>query len=231
MKCSWFLLCFFFFLKHGLKPKFPSDHVPLYLKNKTQYKIPKSAKTKFKGKWNQKVSQHFSLSGVVGVRRLAVKLHQLYIKSPKEKEELFLHRSTSEDTLICRRSVKLLDPWPWIRFPSDDDDDDAAAAGSFLAAVPECRWTRRGAAVLFKEGFLSGAEVLAGFAAPPLPESGLPPPVALVSPEAVSVCSSWEADPKRRCSSVSAASANMESAGVRRLQESQHSLLYPGMEQ
>lgn len=215
------------FLRHGLKQKFPSDHVPLCLKIKTPYKIWKSAKAKFKGKWNQKVSQHFSLSGVVGVRRLAVKLHQLYIKSPEEEEELFLHLSTSEYAASCGWSVGLLDPWPWTGLPSGDD----ATAGSLLAAVFVCRGTRRGAAVLFHGDFLSGAGVLAGFAAPPWPEPCLPPRVMLVATEAVNVCSSWEADRKRRCSSVSAASANMESAPLRRLQESQHSLLYPGMEQ
>lgn len=219
------------FLRHELKQKLPSDHVPLYFKIKTHYKIWKSAKAKFKGKWNQKVSQHFSLSGVVGVRRLAVKLHQLYIKSPAEEEELFLHLSTSEDAVSCGRSVGLLNHWSSIGFPSGDDDDDDAAAGSFLVAVFACRGTRRGAAVLFGGDFLSAAGVLTGFAAPPLPEPCLAPRVPLFSTEAVNVCSSWEADPKRRCSSASAASANMESAPVRRLQESQHSLLYPGMEQ
>ena len=216
-----------FFFRLESKQKFPSDHVPLTFNIKTHYKIWKSAKPKFKGKWNQKVSQHFSLSGVGGARRLVVKLHQLHIKSPELEEELVLHLSNPEYAVSCRRSVGLTDPWPSMGFPSGDD----AAAGSFLAAVFVCRGTRRGAAVLFDGDFLSGAGVLVGFAALPLPEPRLPPRVPLVSTGAVNVCRSWEADPKRRCSSVSAASANMESAPVRRLQESQHSLLYPGMEQ
>lgn len=214
-----------FSLRHRLKLKLPLDHVPFYLKIKTHYKVWKSAKAKFKGKLNQKVSQHFSLSGVFGVRRLGLKLHQLYIKSPEEEEECFLHLSTSENAVSGRRSVGLLDPGPCSGFTSGDE----VIAGSFLAVVFVCRGTRRGAAVLFVGVFLSGAGVLAGFGALLLP--CLPPRVPLVSTEAVNVSRSWEADPKRRSSSVSAASANIESVPLRRLQESQHSLLYPGMEQ
>lgn len=148
-----------------------------------------------------------------------------YIKSPEEEEERFLHLSTSEYAVSGRRSVGLLDPWPWLGVTSGDE----AIAGSFLAAVFMCRGTRRGAAVFFGGVFLSGAGMLTGFGALPLP--CLPPRVPLVSTEAVNVSRSWEADPNRSSSSVSAASANIESVPLRRLQESQHSLLYPGMEQ
>lgn len=198
---------------------------PFTLKLKLIIKYESQQRQNSREKCNQKVSQHFSLSGVFGKRRLGVKLHQLYIKSPEKEEECFLHLSTSEYAVSCRWSVGLLEPWPSLRFTSGED----ATVGSFLAAVCMCRGTRRGSAEFFDGVFLSGAVVLAGFATPPL--LCLPPRVPLVSTEAAIVSSSWEADPKRRCSSVSAASANMESTPLRRLQESQHSLLYPGMEQ
>lgn len=102
-----------------------------------------------------------------------------------------------------------------------------AIAGSFLPVRPMCRGTRLGAVVIFDGVFLSGAGVVTCFAdvEDPLPEPCLPLRVPLATTEAVNVSSSWEADPKRTCSSVSAASENRDRAPLRLLQESQHSLL------
>ena len=102
--------------------------------------------------------------------------------------------------------------------------------GSFLPVIPTCLGTRLGAVVIFDGVFLSGAGVVTCFAAfpveaDPLPEPCLPSRVPLAATEAVNVSSSWEADPKRTCSSVSAASENRDRAPLRLLQESQQSLL------
>lgn len=102
--------------------------------------------------------------------------------------------------------------------------------GSFLPVSPICRGTRLGAVVIFDGVFFSGAGVVMCFAAlpdgaDPLPEPCLPLRVLLAATEAVNVSSNWEADPKRTCSSVSAASENRDNAPLRLWQESQHSLL------
>lgn len=168
------------------------------------------------------LSVSLSLCGVFGVRRLRMKLdYLLYIKSP-EGEGRYFHLSTSEYAVGCRLSVKLPDLWPSV----GSARGDVAIAGSFLPVRPVCRGTRLGAVVFFDEVFLSGAGVVTCFAAlpvvaDPLPEPCLPLRVLL----AVNVSSSWEADPNRTCSSVSAASANRDRAPLRLLQESQHSLL------
>lgn len=90
-----------------------------------------------------------------------------------------------------------------------------------------CRGTRLGAVVTFDGFLLSGAEVVMCLVALPdaLPDPCLPPRVPLAAAEVVNVSSSWEADPKRTCSSVSATSENKDSAPLRLLHESQHSLL------
>lgn len=93
-----------------------------------------------------------------------------------------------------------------------------------------CRGTRLGAVVIFVDVFLTGAGVVTCFAAlpvvaDPLPEPCLPLRVPLAATEAVNVSSSCEADPKRMCSSVSAASDNKDRAPLRFVQESQQSLL------
>lgn len=99
-------------------------------------------------------------------------------------------------------------------------------AGSSLRAAATCRGTRLGAVVIL--AFLGGAGVvtcLAELPDPPLPGPCLPPRVLLLAMDAVNVSSSWEAEPKRACSSVSATSEKSDSAPLRLLQESQQSLL------
>lgn len=87
--------------------------------------------------------------------------------------------------------------------------------------------------MLFDGPFLSGTEVvlalvklLGVFDTLPgvLPDPCLPTRVLLAA-EAVSVSRSWEADPKRTCSSISAGSENKDPAPPRRVHDSQHSLL------
>lgn len=163
----------------------------------------------------------FFLSLFSGVRRLRMKLdYLLYITSPKGKSYDF-HRSTSEYATGCRLSTKLLDLWPWV---------GPAWVDSFLSVRSACRGTRLGAVAIFDGVFLTGAGVVMCFAAPPdvadpLPAPCFPPRVPLAATAAVNVSRSCEADPKRTCSSVSAASENIDRAPVRLLQESQHSLL------
>lgn len=134
------------------------------------------------------------------------------------------HLSTSEYALGRWLSVKLLRLWPLLRSARAG----VAGAGSLRPETPACLGTLLGAVLTF---FLGGAGVAAGrLAAPPaeadaLFELCLAPRVRLAAIEAVNVSSSWEADPKRTCSSVSAASEKRDRAPARRLQESQHSLL------
>lgn len=153
-----------------------------------------------------KVNQHFSLflfslGGVSDMRRLRMKRRA----GPRS------HLSASGCAAGHRRSVESLHLW---RPP----------AGSFA-----WRGTRRGAvAAVFGELFFGGAVVVRRFAAAPLPGPRFPARVVL---DAVSVSSSWEADPKRTCSSTSAASEYIDRAPPlppplpRLSQESQHSLL------
>lgn len=136
------------------------------------------------------------------------------------------HLSTSEYAAGCRLSVKLPDLWPFI----ESSWGAVAAVGSFLPAISECRGTRLGAAGFLDELFLGGAAVVTCFAAPPAAAAAaeplFPEPcLALRVLLAINVSSSWEADPKRTWSPASAASANMDRAPPRLLQESQHSLL------
>lgn len=90
-------------------------------------------------------------------------------------------------------------------------------AGSFLPLRPMCRGTRLGAALIFDWVFFGGAGrvLVAVFLAAPPEAAGFPPRLCFpprVALAAISVSSSWEADPKRTCSvvSVSAASVNRD---------------------
>lgn len=107
---------------------------------------------------------------------------------------------------------------------------DGALTCTFLPVKPTCRGTLLSVVVIFDVVFLGGAGVVMCFAAfpevaDPLLEPCLPLRVTLAATEAVNVSRSWEADPKRICSSVSAVSEKGDRPPLRLLQESQHSLL------
>lgn len=148
----------------------------------------------------------------------------LYIKESRRRH---FHLSTSEYAVGCRLPAKPLDLWP---SAGSAWGDAAAGAERFLPVTSARLGTRLGAVVIFDGLFLSGAGVVMCFEAlpaaeDPLPEPCLAPRVALAATEAVNVSSSCEAEPKRTCSSVSAASENIDKEPLRLLQESQHSLL------
>lgn len=219
--------------------KLPLDHFPLNLnmivtfsplniKYESQYQGQKEKGKVLTTKWTSTFSLFLSvsLSVVFLVWKDSGWSWMIYctLRVQMGKGHHF-HLPTSE-YVGHRLSVKLLDLWP----SAGSARGSVVMAGSFLPVRPMCRGTRLGALVIFAGVFLSGAGVVTCFAAlpvgaDPLPEPCFPPRVPLAATEAVNVSSSWEADPNRTCSSVSAASENRDRAPLRLLQESQHSLL------
>lgn len=145
----------------------------------------------------------------------------VYKKSGDEEDHT--HLSTSECAVDHRLSVRLLEPRTSAREAGD-------ATNNFLPVRPTCLGTRLGVVETFDWVFLVGAGVVVCLATSPDTAGLLPALFCLalrvpLAAAAVIVSSSWEADPNRTCSSVSAASENKDRAAPRFRQESQHSLL------